>query len=118
VKRLSLLLPVAVVLAIAPAGLARPNTTEPNEINDVQVLLRDNGFKLSRSKFERGIQARFLIRNTGTRPYRFKAGSESTKLLKRGQHQILLAYLGLRGRFAVEQWDARKRVSRLYIRVV
>lgn len=117
-KRLPLLLLGAVVLAIAPAGLARPDTTEPTEINDVQVLLRDNGFKLSRSKFERGIQARFLVRNTGTRPYRFKAGSLSTKLLKRGKHQILLAYLGSRGRFAVEQWDGRQRISRLYIRVI
>ena len=117
-KHLPPLLFVAVVLAFAPAGLAQPDTTEPTEINDVQVLLRNNGFRLSRSKFERGIQVRFLVRNTGTRPYRFKAGSVSTKLLKRGKHQILLAYLGVRGRFAVEQWDARERISRLYIRVV
>jgi len=118
VKQFPPLLLVAVVLAFAPAGLARPDTTEPTEINDVQVLLRDKGFRLSRSKFERGIQVRFLVRNTGTRPYRFKVGSFSTKLLKRGKHQILLAYLGVRGRFAVEQWDARERISRLYIRVV
>jgi hypothetical protein len=118
VKHLPPLLFVAVVLAFAPAGLAQPDTTEPTEINDVQVLLRNNGFRLSRSKFERGIQVRFLVRNTGTRPYRFKVGSFSTKLLKRGKHQILLAYLGVRGRFAVEQWDARERISRLYIRVV
>ncbi len=117
-KHLPLLLLVAGVLAFAPAGLARPDTTEPTQINDVQVLLRNNGFRLSRSKFERGIQVRFLVRNTGTRPYRFKVGSFSTKLLKRGKHQVLFAYLGFRGRFAVEQWDARRRISTLYIRVV
>ena len=117
-KHLPPLLLVAGVLAFAPAGLARLDTTEPTEINDVQVLLRNNGFRLSRSKFERGIQVRFLVRNTGTRPYRFKVGSFSTKLLKRGKHQILFAYLGFRGRFAVEQWDARRRISTLYIRVV
>jgi hypothetical protein len=115
VKTLAPVLLLAALLAFAPSGLA---TTEPTEVNDVQVLLRDNGIKLSRAHFERGNQARFLVRNVGTKPYRFKAGTFSTRLLKHGQHQILFAHLGLRGRFPVEQWDATHRVSRAYIKVV
>lgn len=117
-KKLAPVLLVIAVLGFASAAFARPDTTEPTEVNDVQVILRDNGLKLSRAKFERGDQARFLVRNAGTQPYRFKAGSFKTKLLKRGQHAIMIAHLGLRGRFAVEQWSARGRVARAFINVV
>jgi hypothetical protein len=106
------------VLGFASGASAGTNTTEPTEVNDVLVILKDNGLKLSRAKFERGDQARFLVRNAGTQPYRFKAGSFKTKLLKRGQHAIMIAHLGLRGRFPVEQWSATARVSRAFINVV
>jgi hypothetical protein len=118
VKKLAPVVLLVAVLGFASLASARPVTTEPTEVNDVKVLLRDNGLKLSRSKFERGNQARFLILNTGTKRYYFKAGSFKSKLLKHGQHAILLAHLGLRGRFPVEQWTPTGRVSRAYINVV
>lgn len=116
--KLTPVLLVAAVLGFTPAANARPDTTEPTEIHDVGVVLRDNGIRLSVSKFERGNQARFLVRNAGTKPYRFKAGFLSTKLLKRGQHAIMLVFLGTRGRYKVEQWGAGGRVARAFISVV
>jgi hypothetical protein len=118
VTKLSLLLPVVAALGFAPGAPARPQTTEPSEVNDVKVLLTDRGLRLSRLKFERGNQARFLVRNTGTRPYRFKAGFLSTKLLSHGGHEIMFVHLGTRGRYAVEEWSASGRVARAFIRVV
>ena len=60
--------------SLAPAALARHDTTEPTQLNDVLVIMKDKGLTLSPLKFERGNEARFLIRNAGKNPYRFKAG--------------------------------------------
>ena len=118
VKTFSTALVIVVALALAPAAFARNDTTEPTQLNDVLVTMKDKGLTLSLTKFERGNEARFLIRNLGKSPYRFKAGSFKTRLLKRGQHAIMIVHLGTRGRFAVEQWSSTGRVARAFIKVV
>jgi hypothetical protein len=118
VKTFSTALVVVAALALAPAAFARHDTTEPTQLNDVLVIMKDKGLTLSPLTFERGNEARFLIRNAGKNPYRFKAGFFKTKLLKRGQHAIMIVHLGTRGRFAVEQWSATGRVARAFIKVV
>jgi hypothetical protein len=118
VKTFSTALVIVAALALAPAALARHDTTEPTQLNDVLVTMKDKGLTLSLVRFERGNEARFLVRNLGKNPYRFKAGAFKTKLLKRGQHAIMIVHLGTRGRFAVEQWSATGRVARAFIKVV
>lgn len=117
-KTFSTALVVVAALALAPAAFARHDTTEPTQLHDVLVVMKDKGLTLNVTRFERGNEARFLIRNAGKSSYRFKAGFFKTKLLKRGQHAIMIVYLGTRGRFAVEQWSATSRVARAFIKVV
>ncbi|MEP7334693.1 MAG: hypothetical protein ABI717_02835 [Actinomycetota bacterium] len=118
VKTFWTVLLVAAALGLPPAAFARQDTTEPTQLNDVLVILKDKGLSLSQAKFDRGNEARFLVRNAGKNSYRFKAGLFKTKLLKRGQHAIMIVFLGTRGRFAVEQWSATGRVARVFIKVV
>jgi hypothetical protein len=118
-KKLSplVLLLVVATLLLAPAASARPDTTRPGYIHQVRVVLKDKGLSLSQAHFLRGNEARFVIRNAGTRPSRFKAGFLSTKVLKRGEQAIMLIHLGLRGRFALEQWREGKQVAKVFIYV-
>jgi hypothetical protein len=118
VKTFSTALVIVAALVLAPSALARHDTTEPTQLNDVEVVMKDKGLTLSLVRFKRGNEARFLIRNAGKNPYRFKAGTFKTRLLKRGQHAIMIVHLGTRGRFALEQWSATGRVAKAFIRVV
>jgi hypothetical protein len=68
VKTFSTALVIVAALALAPAALARHDTTEPTQLNDVLVTMKDKGLTLSLVRFERGNEARFLVRNLGKNP--------------------------------------------------
>ena len=90
-------------LLVAGAAQARPLTTKPTLVLDVHVTLGDKKIVLSPKTAPRGVQARFIIRNTGTRKHNFtlsgtKPQSFSTTL---GPHQkkTVRIFLDFRGRF-------------------
>jgi hypothetical protein len=101
----------------APAAGAGVDTTRPGFIHEVKVKLRDNKITLSQAHFLRGSEARFVILNVGDHPARFKAGFITTKVLKPGDRAIVYMHLGLRGKFALEQWRAGQRVAEVFIHV-
>ncbi len=118
-RRLSPVFVVAVVaLGLAAGAFARPQTTGPEHVDNVKVTLRDSGMTLSKATFLRGGAARFLAINKGTKPYRFKIGVVSTKLLKPGQSDIILATLDYRGKFPLQQLSATgKRIDTVKIKI-
>jgi hypothetical protein len=82
------------VLMSAAQGVARPTTTEPTEIVDVDVTLRDS---------------RFIVRNRGKKPHSFTVGHDkvvvlhkaglSTGIIRPGSRaRILLLFLDYRGK--------------------
>lgn len=97
------------VLLPAAQGAARPTTTEPTEIIDVNVTLRDTGITVSPKAGERGTASRFIVRNVGKKPHTFTVGHDkvvvlhkaglSTGIIKpRSRARILLLFLDYRGK--------------------
>jgi hypothetical protein len=97
------------VLLPAAQGAARPVTTEPTEIIDVNVTLRDTGITVSPKSGERGTASRFLVRNVGKKPHTFTVGNDndvvlhkaglSTGIIRPGSRlRVLLLFLDYRGK--------------------
>jgi hypothetical protein len=113
-----LLVLVLIALGLAAASYARPLTTGPEHVDNVKVTMRDSGISLSKATFLRGGNARFIAINKGSKPYKFKIGVVSTKLLKPGQTGIVLAELDFRGKFPLQQLNAAgKQIDSIDIKI-
>jgi hypothetical protein len=62
---------LAVALVPAANGLARPNTTEPDVYNDVNVTITDTKIIISDTNATRGEGVDFHVKNIGKRPHNF-----------------------------------------------
>jgi hypothetical protein len=85
---------------------AGPSTTAPTVFVDIQVTITDARIALDRHTAHRGDEARFIIRNVGTKPHSFTLGSTArgmgvqtgfSRTLKPREQQILLLFLNYRG---------------------
>jgi hypothetical protein len=103
------LLACLAVLVSAAQGVARPTTTEPTEIVDVNVTLRDTGITVNPKVGVRGTASRFIVRNVGKKPHTFTVGADkvvvlhkaglSTGIIRPGSRtRILLLFLDYRGK--------------------
>ena len=95
----------ALALGVAQVALARTQTTAPNIYVNVTVILSDTKVTVSPTSAPRGSDARFLVRNIGTKPHLFTIGSQRhgtgvqtgfTRLMKPGGHGVFLVYLDYR----------------------
>jgi hypothetical protein len=91
----------------AGSAQARPLTTRPQLVFDVHVTLTDARIVLDRHSAPRGVTARFLIRNTGTKAHNFTLSGPKTttgggqgfsRTLKPRQHENVRVFLDLRAR--------------------
>jgi hypothetical protein len=91
---------------LVPTALARPQTTAPNVFVNIHVTLTDTEVILSPKSAPRGSDARFIVRNTGTKPHSFTLGSSVlganlqsgfSRTVQPKQSKILLLYLNARG---------------------
>jgi hypothetical protein len=102
-----------VVLAVLPAlslvasAAARPQTTTPQYMLNVHVVITDTRITLDRHSAPRGVEARFVIKNTGAKAHNFTfAGRTSPKgvpqafsrTLKPRQRAIVPLFLDVRAR--------------------
>jgi hypothetical protein len=87
-------LPAALLLATS--AQARPLTTVPTVVVDIHVTITDTRITLDRSSAPRGDEARFLIRNTGTRIHNFTVQGAFTRTLKPKQRQSAQLFLDFR----------------------
>ena len=105
---LSVLAGLAVLLPAAQ-GAARPTTTEPTEIIDFNVSLRDSGITVSPKVGARGTAGRFIVRNFGKKAHTFTVGNDkvvvlhkaglSTGLMRpKSRAKILLLFFDYRGK--------------------
>jgi FtsP/CotA-like multicopper oxidase with cupredoxin domain len=99
------------VLVSAAQGTARPLTTEPTEIVDYNVALRDSGITVTPKVGLRGTAGRFIVRNFGKKPHTFTVGNDkvvvlhkaglSTGLMRpKSRAKILLLFFDYRGQLA------------------
>jgi len=86
-------------------------TTEPTEIIDHNVALRDSGITVTPKVGLRGTAGRFIVRNFGKKPHTFTVGNDkvvvlhkaglSTGLMRPGSRaRILLLFFDYRGKLA------------------
>jgi hypothetical protein len=91
---------------LAASAAAQPQTTAPNIFVKIHVTLTDSKVILSPKHAPRGTDAQFLVRNIGTKPHTFTFGTLKrglgvqtgfSRVVKPGQHKVLLLYLNYRG---------------------
>jgi uncharacterized cupredoxin-like copper-binding protein len=94
-------------LSVATAAQARPLTTKPQLVLDVRVTITDTRIVLDRHNAPRGVTARFVVMNTGTKTHNFTlngpkapAGGRQgfSRTLKPGQHESVRIFLDVRAR--------------------
>ena len=68
-----------VVAALVPAAQAGPRTTAPGVLVEVRVTISDTGVTLTPKTAPRSSDARFSIRNIGTKAHVFTLGSAHTR---------------------------------------
>jgi hypothetical protein len=105
--RWSLLILVGLSAAVvASSASARPQTTAPNIFVKIHVTLTDSKIILTPKRAPRGTDAQFIVQNVGKKPHTFTFGTTKrglgvqtgfSRLVKPGQHQLLLLYLNYRG---------------------
>jgi hypothetical protein len=95
------------VLSLAAAAQAHPLTTKPQLVLDIRVTITDTRIVLDRHSAPRGVEARFVIKNTGTKAHNFTlsgpkvpAGGRQgfSRTLKPGQHESVRLFLDVRTR--------------------
>ena len=98
--RASLAAPVAAALLV-PAAHARPLTTAPVYVLTIHVTITDARVVLDRSSAPRGVEARFVIQNVGTRAHNFTlngARARFSRTLAPHRRKVALLFLDYRGR--------------------
>jgi hypothetical protein len=70
-KRWLVLFLVPAALLLVAAAHARPLTTRPDLIVDIHVTITDTRIVLDRHRAPRGVSARFIIKNLGSKSHNF-----------------------------------------------
>jgi hypothetical protein len=83
-------------LLLATGAQARRMTTVPTTVVDIHVTITDTRITLDRHSAPRGDEARFVIRNTGTRSHNFTVQDAFTRTLKPNQRQSVRLFLDFR----------------------
>ena len=88
---------LGILLAAGASGA--PGTTKPGIVYRVPVALTDARITVRHKKYVRGAVIRYVVRNKGTRPYRFIIVGIGTRVLRPGKGQNVLINWNYRGRF-------------------
>ena len=107
----------AALLALAPSGSARLQTTTPGAYTTVRVIVTDKGITMSATRGPRGSTAIFLLYNHATKSRVVAVGDASLKHLRgtgfavklaKNERKRVLMYLTYRGPLPVAVGDAAK----------
>ena len=94
-------------LLLAAAAHARPLTTTPSLTVDVHVTITNTRIVLDRHSAPRGVEARFVLKNSGTKSHNFTLNGKTTptgvrqefsRTLKPQQRVIVPIFLDRRAR--------------------
>jgi hypothetical protein len=97
-------IPIALAAAIAalvapPFASAERDTTQPNIVYTIPVVVTDKKIELSHTKVPRGAMIRYTIVNRGSRPYVFQIWKQKTDPIPpKGKARIRVNW-DYRGRF-------------------
>ena len=89
---------------VVPSAESQTTTTAPDVYINIHVTLTNSKVIVSPTTAPRGADARFIVRNIGTKPLSFtlRTGATTgfTRVFKPGKPSILLLYLAFRGSMA------------------
>ena len=102
--------PSAQAMVRAPQAVRAPQTTEPGEVEEIDVTITDSKITLSDHAADRGSQADFHVTNKGRRAHNFILGGTGplalsnlglgTNLLRPGGSAVLQVFLDFRGQMS------------------
>lgn len=106
---LRLLIALALLPALSPGAVAqaRPLTTTPQYVLNIHVTITDARIVLAPHSAPRGVTARFVIKNTGTKAHNFTLNGKTTpegvrqaftRTLKPKQQDVVQLFLDRRAR--------------------
>lgn len=111
----------AVALVPSAHGVTRPQTTEPDVYEDIDVTITDSRISLSDHSANRGDGASFHVKNAGKKPHNFalvgrgliglSSSGLSTPTLRPGQTYVLQVYMDYRGTLtyrSTQRYDLNK----------
>jgi hypothetical protein len=106
-KRRVVMLALLTALSLVASADARPLTTAPQYVLAVHVMITDTRIVVDHHSAPRGVEARFVIKNTGTRAHNFTLRGRTSptgvrqafsRTLKPRQRAIESIFLDVRGR--------------------
>jgi hypothetical protein len=109
----SLTMPALAALSLVGAAQARPLTTEPSYVLNIHVTITDTRIVVDPHSAPRGAEARFIIKNTGTKAHNFTLNGKTSPMGVRQKlsrtlepHQRVIAQLFLDSRARVPYFNS------------
>jgi hypothetical protein len=97
-KWCAVLLVTLPALLVAAAAYARPLTTAPPSVVNIHVTITNTNILVDRHSAPRGVEAHFIIRNTGTSAHNFTLRGVFSRTVKPHQQTIVRLFLDYRAR--------------------
>jgi hypothetical protein len=103
---------ILATLVLAPTASPRPETTEPNALKIVDVLVNARGVTFEVRRLERGSIADFRIKNRTKRPIRLQMADVRSAVVKPGHTTSFFVHFNIRGRTPWSLLHGAKRSDR------
>jgi hypothetical protein len=99
IRLIPILAALLVAIALAPtAGAAQPETTEPNALKIIDVLVNAKGATFGANRLERGSIADFRIKNRTKRSIRLQMAGVRSAVVRPGHTTSFFVHFDVRGR--------------------
>jgi hypothetical protein len=100
-------------------GAGGPQTTAPPPLVNIKVRITDTAIRMIPARAQRGVMARFIVVNSGTKKHTFKLGRGAPAgfavRLKARQQSVKIYFLDVRGKvpyLGSDKADLKKRAMR------
>jgi hypothetical protein len=103
---------IVATLALVPTAASRPETTEPNALKIVDVLVNARGATFEVKRLERGSIADFRIKNRTKRAIRLQMADVRSAVVKPGHTTSFFVHLNIRGRTPWALLQGSRRADR------
>jgi hypothetical protein len=98
IRLIPVLAAILASLALVPTASSRPETTEPNALRIIDVLVNAKGATFAVKRLERGSIADFRIKNRTKRNIRLQMADLRSVVVKPGHTTSMFVHFNTRGR--------------------
>jgi hypothetical protein len=112
IRLIPVLAAILASLALVPTASSRPETTEPNALKIVDILVNARGATFEVRRLERGSIADFRIKNRTKRSIRLQMADIRSAVVKPGHTTSFFVHFNIRGRTPWALLQGAKRADR------